>query len=341
MIGDFATQSTATAAAGKDVAAGGRPGAGRHARIALGTGLEPGFGFIVRSAAFLQIAIMASIFLLLAYRSMPVFRTFGLTFITSSSWNPVTEKFGALAPIAGTLMTSLIAIVFGAPLAVGVAFFLNELCPFRLRSLFATTIELLAAIPSIIYGMWGLFVLVPIMSKHLQPALIDGLGPIPFVGGLFQGPPFGIGMLTAGLILSVMILPFIASVSLQAFAAVPVALREAAYGTGASVWEVCRRILIPYARNGVIGAVMLGLGRALGETMAVTFVIGNAHRIQASIFAPGTTISATLANEFTEAFGDMYISSLLALGLILFVITFIVLMATRMLLHSINRSVPL
>ncbi|MBN2038076.1 MAG: phosphate ABC transporter permease subunit PstC [Chitinispirillaceae bacterium] len=307
-------------------------------RIASGTWFEPVFGFIARSAAFLLIAIMVAIFLLLLYRSLPVFQNFGFSFITSSSWNPVTDKFGALAPISGTILTSIIAILFGAPLAIGVALFLNETCPFRLRTVLTTTIELLAAIPSIIYGMWGLFVLVPIMAKHIQPPIIDLLNPVPFLGMLFEGPPFGIGILTAGLILSIMILPFIASVSLQAFASVPVSLREAAYGTGASVWEVCRRIIIPYARNGIIGAIMLGLGRALGETMAVTFVIGNAHRIQASIFAPGTTISAALANEFTEAFGDMYIASLLALGLILFVITFFVLMATRILLHSINRS---
>ena len=313
----------------------------RKERLASGTRFEPVFGFMTQFAAFLLIATMGAIFLLLLYRSFPVFHTFGFSFITSSSWNPVTNKFGALAPISGTILTSFIAILVGTPLALGVAFFLNEICPFRMRSLLITTVELLAAIPSIIYGMWGLFVLVPLMAKHIQPAMIGWFGPLPLIGGLFQGPPFGIGILTAGLILSVMILPFIASVSLQAFAAVPVALREAAYGTGASVWEVCRRILIPYTRNGIIGAIMLGLGRALGETMAVTFVIGNAHRIQASIFAPGTTISAALANEFTEAFGDMYLSSLLALGLILFVITFIVLMATRLLLHSINRSIPL
>jgi phosphate transport system permease protein len=189
--------------------------------------------------------------------------------------------------------------------------------------------------------MWGLFVLVPIMSQKVQPTVIGWLGPLPLIGQFFQGPPFGIGVLTAGLILSVMILPFIASVSLQAFATVPVALREAAYGSGASAWEVCRRIVIPYTKNGLIGAIMLGLGRALGETMAVTFVIGNAHRIHASLFAPGTTISASLANEFTEAFGDMYLSSLLALGLILFVITFVVLVLTRFLLRSFNRKLPI
>jgi phosphate transport system permease protein len=313
----------------------------RSPRVASGDWFEPLFGFMSRAAAFLLVATMVAIFILLAYQSFPVFKTFGFSFIFSSSWNPVSDKYGALPAISGTLITSLVAVLFGAPLALGVALYLNELCPFRLRSILTTTIELLAAIPSIIYGMWGLFVLVPIMANYIQPALIGWLGPMPVLGILFQGPPFGIGLLTAGFILSIMILPFIASVSLQAFATVPVPLREAAYGTGASVWEVCHRIIIPYAKNGVIGAIMLGLGRALGETMAVTFVIGNSHRIMNSLFAPGTTISATLANEFTEAFGKMYLSSLLALGLILFVITFIVLMITRFLLLSVNRKMPL
>jgi phosphate transport system permease protein len=311
------------------------------ARVARGSRFEPAFIFCSGSAAFLLFAAMASIFILLAYESRPVFHAFGFSFITGSSWNPVLDKFGALPAVTGTLITSFTAILIGTPLALGVALFLNELCPFRLRPVLSTTIELLAAVPSIIYGMWGLFVLVPIMAKTIQPVVIRTLGSLPLAGNLFQGPPFGIGVLTAGLILSIMILPFIASVSMQAFAAVPVALREAAYGTGASVWEVCRRIIIPYAKNGVIGAVMLGLGRALGETMAVTFVIGNAHRIKASLFAPGTTISASLANEFTEAFGAMYTSSLLALGLILFVITFVVLMISRVLLRSVNRKIPL
>jgi phosphate transport system permease protein len=308
--------------------------------IAFGTGFEPLFGLISRAAALLVVLVMAGIFVTLCYQSFPAFKTFGLSFIWTSSWNPVTDKFGALPAIVGTLITSIIAILFGAPLALGVAFFLNELCPFRLRSTITTIIELLAAVPSIIYGMWGLFVLVPIMSKTIQPAIINALGPLPVIGALFQGPPFGIGVLTAGLILSIMVLPFIASVSLQAFATVPVPLREAAYGTGASVWEVCYRIILPYTKTGIIGAIMLGLGRALGETMAVTFVIGNAHRIQTSLFGPGTTISATLANEFTEAFGKMYLSSLLALGLILFAITFVVLVITRILLNSVNRKIP-
>ena len=312
----------------------------RPPRIASGTWFETPFKYISLSAAFLLVASMAGIFILLAREAFPVFQKFGLHFITGSSWNPVTDHYGALPAIAGTLITSLIAVAIGAPLAIGVAFFLTEICPFRFRPLLSTTIELLAAVPSIIYGMWGLFVLVPFMAHVIQPAIIGLLGPLPVIGIFFEGPPFGIGVLTASLILSVMVLPFIASVSLQAFATVPVALREAAYGTGASVWEVCRRIILPYTKNGVIGAIMLGLGRALGETMAVTFVIGNAHRLKTSIFAPGTTISATLANEFTEATGVMYMHSLLALGLILFVITFIVLMITRILLHSINRNLP-
>ena len=317
---------------------GRRAVSGQVSRAASGMWFEPVFASLSRAAALLLVAAMVSIFILLVYESILVFKKFGFSFITSSSWNPVLDKFGALAPINGTLVTSFIAILFGAPLALGVALFLNELCPFRLRPFLTGTIELLAAIPSIIYGMWGLFVLVPVMSKTIQPALIDWLGPLPIIGGLFQGPPFGIGVFTAGLILSIMILPFIASVSLQAFATVPVALREAAYGTGASTWEVCRSIILPYTKNGIVGGIMLGLGRALGETMAVTFVIGNAHRIQASIFAPGTTISASLANEFTEAFGEMYMSSLLALGLILFVISFVVLVITRVFLSSSNRK---
>ena len=313
----------------------------KSVRIASGTRYEPGFRFLTAAAAFLLIASMTAIFILLVNESLPVFREFGITFITGSSWNPVLDKYGALPAIAGTLITSVLAVVIGAPLALGVAFYITELCPFKLRTVLSTTIELLAAVPSIIYGMWGLFVLVPFMSQVIQPPLIDILGPLPVIGIFFEGPPFGIGMLTASLILSVMVLPFIASVSLQAFATVPVALREAAYGTGASVWEVCRRIILPYTKNGIIGAIMLGLGRALGETMAVTFVIGNAHRLKASIFAPGTTISATLANEFTEATGELYMHSLLALGLILFIITFIVLMITRIFLHSLNRNMPI
>lgn len=308
-------------------------------RVPAGIRFETPFRIITRLSAFLLFGIMAAIFILLSYESFPVFQKFGIKFITSSSWNPVSDKFGALASIVGTLVTSLIALLFGVPLALGSAFFMNELCPFKLRPVLSSMIELLAAIPSIIYGMWGLFVLVPLMSGTIQPAMIKYFGMMPFIGLFFKGPPFGIGTLTAGLILSIMILPFIASVSLQAFSTVPPSLREAAYGTGANVWEVCRKIIIPYTKTSIIGAIMLGLGRALGETMAVTFVIGNSHRLHTSLLAPGTTISATLANEFAEAFGDTYLASLLTLGLILFLITFIILMLTRLLLST-KRRMP-
>jgi phosphate transport system permease protein len=308
-------------------------------KVPLGAWLEPVFAWLTRLSAVAVLLVLAGIFLVLLVESMPALRKFGATFLISSGWNPVTEQFGALAPVCGTLISSLIAMVVGVPLALGVALFLNELCPFRLRSLLTGTVELLAAIPSIIYGMWGLFVLAPCMAKYIQPLLIRWLGPLPVIGGLFQGPPFGIGMLTAGLILAIMILPFIASVSRQVFATVPPVLREAAYGVGASTWEVCLRVLIPYARSGLLGGIMLGLGRALGETMAVTFVIGNAHRISESLLAPGTTISAALANEFTEAVGDVYLSSLLALGLILFFITFAVLVIARFMLRRIEHKV--
>jgi phosphate transport system permease protein len=312
---------------------------GAGSRVAHGESFEPVFVWLTRFSALAVLLAVAGIFWVLLVASLPALRKFGPAFLISSSWNPVTEQFGALAPICGTLVSSVIAMLVGVPLALGVALFINELCPFRLRSLVTTTVELLAAIPSIIYGMWGLFVLAPFMAKHVQPALITWLGPLPGIGALFQGPPFGIGMLTAGLILGVMILPFIAAVSRQVFATVPPVLREAAYGIGANTWEVSRCVLIPYAGSGLFGGVMLGLGRALGETMAVTFVIGNAHRISVSLLAPGTTISAALANEFTEAVGDVYLSSLLALGLILFLITFSVLFIARFMLRRIEHKV--
>jgi len=266
-------------------------------------------------------AIIAS----LAEGSIPAFRAFGFGFLVSDSWNPVKENFGALPAIYGTLITSLLAMMLAVPLAFGVAIFLTELCPPLLRRPIGTLIELLAAIPSIIYGIWGLFVLAPVLQSTLQPALIGSLGEIPFVGALFAGPPLGLGILAASIILAVMVLPFIASVSRDVFLTVPALLRESAYAMGATTAEVIRDIIIPHSRVGIVGGVMLGLGRALGETMAVTFVIGNAHRIKASLLAPGTTISATLANEFTEAVSTLYTSSLVALGLILFVITLIVL----------------
>jgi phosphate transport system permease protein len=251
----------------------------------------------------------------------------------------VTEKFGALAPIYGTLVTSFIAMAIAVPIGLMIAFFLTELCPGWLRRPIGIAIELLAGIPSIIYGIWGLFVFAPFLQRYVQPFLIDAFGNIPVLSTVFEGPPYGIGMLTAGLILAIMVLPFITSISRDVFDAVPPVLKEAAYGVGCTTWEVFRNIILPYTRVGVIGGFMLGLGRALGETMAVTFVIGNAHKISASILAPGTTISASIANEFTEAVGDIYTSSLIALGLILFLITFVVLAAARYMLMRLQRRI--
>jgi phosphate transport system permease protein len=228
--------------------------------------------------------------------------------------------------------------VIAVPLGLLIAMFLTELCPIWLRRPIGVAIELLAGIPSIIYGIWGLFVFAPFLQEYVQPALIGAFSNVPVLSTLFAGPPYGIGVLTAGLILAIMVLPFITSITRDVFEAVPAVLKEAAYGIGCTTWEVSRRVVLPYARVGVIGGIMLGLGRALGETMAVTFVIGNAHKVSASIIAPGTTISATIANEFTEAVGDIYTSSLIALGLILFVITFIVLACARYLLLRVERK---
>ncbi len=298
-----------------------------------------GFRHMTRAAAIMVLVILSGIIISLVYGSLPALRTFGFSFLYVETWNPVTEKFGAIAPIYGTVITSLIAMLIAVPVGLFIALFLTELCPMWLRRPIGIAIELLAGIPSIIYGIWGLFVFAPFLQQYVQPFLINTLGNIPGIGVLFEGPPYGIGILTAGLILAIMVLPFITSISRDVFEAVPPVLKEAAYGLGCTTWEVARYVVLPFTRVGVIGGVMLGLGRALGETMAVTFVIGNAHRISSSIMAPGTTISATIANEFTEAVGDLYTSSLIALGLILFVITFIVLAFARLLLMRINAKV--
>jgi phosphate transport system permease protein len=265
------------------------------------------------------------------------FSTFGFRFLVTDAWNPVTEKFGAIPAVYGTLVTSLIAMLIGVPVSLGIAIFITELCPPWLKRPIGTAIELLAGIPSIIYGIWGLFVLAPFLQAHVQPLLIGLFAPVPGLSMLFAGPPYGIGMLTAGVILSVMVLPYITSVTRDVFETVPAVLKESAYGVGCTTWEVVRNVVLPYTRVGVIGGIMLGLGRALGETMAVTFVIGNAHRISSSILAPGTTISATIASEFAEAEGELYTSSLIELGLILFVITFLVLAAARLMLLRLER----
>ena len=297
------------------------------------------FRYLTRSAAMTVLVILGGIIISLVYGSWPALNTFGFSFLYDESWNPVTDKFGAIAPIYGTVVTSLIAMLIAVPVGLFIALFLTELCPMWLRRPIGIAIELLAGIPSIIYGIWGLFVFAPFLQQYVQPFLIAVFGNVPVLSTLFEGPPYGIGILTAGLILAIMVLPFITSISRDVFEAVPPVLKEAAYGLGCTTWEVARYVVLPYTRVGVIGGVMLGLGRALGETMAVTFVIGNAHRISGSILAPGTTISATIANEFTEAVGDLYTSSLIALGLILFVITFIVLSVARILLMRLNARV--
>jgi phosphate transport system permease protein len=290
------------------------------------------FGFAV-----LVLLILGGVIVALIDGAWPALRTFGFGFVVTEVWNPVTHKFGALAPIYGTLVTSAIAMLVGIPVAFGVAVFITEICPIWLKRPLATMIELLAAIPSIIYGIWGLFVFAPFVQQYIQPAIIDTLGQAPGIGALFAGPPLGIGMLTAGIILAVMVLPFISSIMRDVFETVPAILKESAYGLGATRGEVVRQIVLPYTRIGVVGGIMLGLGRALGETMAVTFVIGNAHRISASILQPGTTISAALANEFTEADSDIYLSSLIALGFILFIITFIVLAIAKLMLLELQK----
>ena len=290
------------------------------------------FRHLTRAAAVSVLAILFGVFVSLALGAWPAFRAFGLDFLTTQSWNPVTDKFGALPPIYGTILTSLIAMLIAVPVGIGIAIFLTELCPRLFRRPIGIAIELLAGIPSIIYGIWGLFVFAPYLQQHVQPALIAFFGGVPLLNQFFAGPPYGIGIFTAGLILAIMVIPFVSSISRDVFETTPAVLRESAYALGATKWEVIWSVVLPHGRSGVLGGVMLGLGRALGETMAVTFVIGNAHKISASILAPGTTISATIANEFTEAVGDLYTASLIALGFILFLITFIVLAIARYML---------
>lgn len=290
------------------------------------------------SSAYFVLILLGAIFASLVVGGYLAFNTFGFSFLTTEVWNPVTEQFGALAAIYGTLITSAIAMLVAVPISIGIAVFLTELCPMVLRRPIGIAIELLAGVPSIIYGIWGLFFFAPMIQQYVQPELIATFKNVPVLNQLFAGPPYGIGILTSGLILAMMVLPFVTAVCRDVFETVPPVLKEAAYGMGWTTREVVRNVVIPYTRVGIIGGVMLGLGRALGETMAVTFVIGNAHRISASILAPGTTISATIANEFTEAVGDIYTSSLIALGLILFFITFVVLALARLMLMRIEKK---
>lgn len=289
-------------------------------------------------AALLVLTILGGVLFALFRGAWPALAHFKFEFLMREIWNPVTEKFGALAPIYGTLVTSAIAMLFAVPISFGIAIFLAQLAPKWLKRPVGVAIELLAAVPSIIFGIWGLFVLAPILQQHVQPWLIEHLGNKAVIGPLFQGPPYGIGVLTAGVVLAIMILPFISAVMRDVFETVPDVLKESGYGVGATTWEVIWKVVVPYSRAGMVGGIMLGLGRALGETMAVTFVIGNAHRVSASLLAPGTTISASIANEFTEAVGDLYTSSLVALGVLLFLITFAVIAAARFMLLRLDRK---
>jgi phosphate transport system permease protein len=280
-------------------------------------------------SAAVVVLVLAGILISLVIEAAPTWQQFGIAFLWNERWSPAKDIYGAAAPIFGTLVTSVIAMVIAVPVSFGIAMFLTEICPQPLRRPIGMAIELLAGIPSIIYGLWGFFILIPIMQSYVQPFLTSTLGNIPGLGILFSGAPYGSGLLTAGIVLAIMIIPFITSITRDVISTVPVMLRESAYGMGMTTWEVMSKIVFPYARLGLVGGVMLGLGRALGETMAVTFVIGNSHTISASLLSPATTISASIANEFSEATEGLYTSSLVALGLILFFITFGVLAAAK------------
>ena len=298
--------------------------------------------FIFHKVTFLfalsVLLVLLGIIVSLLHGAWPAFHEFGPAFITTIDWDPVNDHYGALIAIVGTLLTSLIALLIAFPLSFGIALFLTEICPAWLKRPLGTAIELLAGVPSIIYGMWGLFIFAPFFAEYVQPALQDSLGDVPLIGKLFQGPTIGIGILTAGIILAIMIIPFIASVMRDVFEVVPPILKESAYGLGCTKWEVVRKIVLPYTKIGVVGGVMLGLGRALGETMAITFVIGNANQLSWSLFAPGNSIASTLANEFAEADTPLHVSSLYALGLILFAITFVVLAIAKLMLMGMKKN---
>ena len=296
------------------------------------------FRGVTRVFAFSVLAMLIGIIVSLAIGAAPAFQRFGIDFIWRTQWDPVTEEFGAVIPIFGTVVTSAIALIIAVPVSVGIAIFLTEICPKQLRRPLGTMIELLAAVPSIIYGMWGLFFFAPLFAETVQPFLTKLGSHLPYIGVFFTGPPMGIGLLTAGIILSFMVIPFIASVMRDVFEVVPGVLKESAYGLGATTWEVVRNVVIPYTKVGVIGGIMLGLGRALGETMAITFVIGNAYNVSWSLFSPGNSIASMLANEFAEAHGELHTASLIYIGLLLFVITLIVLVAAKLLLLRLTRN---
>ena len=296
------------------------------------------FRRILLGAAMLVLLLLASIAGSTLWGGSEAFRTFGLDFLTSTEWDAVAGNFGAVVPIYGTLVTSFLALLIAVPVSFGIAIFLTEVAPPWLRMPIASAIELLAGIPSIIYGMWGLFVFAPFMANYLSPWINDHLGSLPFIGAMFQGPPLGIGVLTAGIVLAIMIIPFITSVMNEVFRSVPTTLKESAYALGGTTWEVVWDIVLPYTRSAVVGGIFLGLGRALGETMAVTFVLGNAQQLSASLLMPSSSIASVIANEFSEAYTDIHRSSLIALGFLLFVVTFVVLAAARLMLMRLARK---
>jgi len=293
------------------------------------------FDWVVRGAVWTVIAVTTALVLALALKSLPAIRAFGWRFLVTSTWDPVAGSFGALPFVYGTLVSSALALLIAVPLSLGAAIYLAELAPFWIRPPIAFLIEMLAAVPSVVYGLWAIFVMVPWLRDSVQPALGRWLGFLP----LFQGPPYGVGMLAAGLILSIMVIPYITSVSREVLLAVPTAQREAALGIGATRWEVTRIAVLRYGRTGLVGAILLGLGRALGETMAVTMVIGNRPEIAVSLFAPGYTMASVIANEFTEATSDLYVSALVEIGLLLLVVTVIVNALARLLVWSVSGPV--
>ncbi|GAB3727425.1 phosphate ABC transporter permease subunit PstC [Luteimonas pelagia] len=298
---------------------------------------DRGFRWVVTGAGVLVLVSLAAAALSMLWGGRAAFEKFGLAFLWRDAWNPVQQDFGALVPIYGTLVTAFLAMLIAVPVSFGIAMFLTEIAPKWLRGPVGAAVELLAGIPSIIYGMWGLFILVPFLGQNIYPWVDEHLGAIPLIGAMFSGPPLGLGMGTAGLVLAIMVIPFVSSVMREVFLTVPGQLKESAYALGSTRWEVVWDIVLPYTRSAVIGGVFLGLGRALGETMAVTFVLGNAHRLTASLLEPGNSIAATIANEFAEADSPMYLSSLIALGFVLFLVTFVVLTISRLMLRRLSR----
>ena len=309
------------------------------ARLSRQKRLDGAFVWTTKLSALLVLLTLGGIMLSLVFGAIPSIREFGLNFYTSSNWDPVAGQFGALAPIYGTIVTSIIAVVIAVPVSFGIAVFLTELCPNFLKKPLGIAIELLAAIPSIVYGMWGLFIFAPLFAVYFQEPVGNIMSNIPIVGALFSGPAFGIGILAAGVILAIMIIPYIAAVMRDVFEQTPVMMKESAYGIGCTTWEVIWRIVLPFTKNGVVGGIMLGLGRALGETMAVTFIIGNTYQLDsASLYMPGNSITSALANEFAEAESGLHVAALMELGLILFVITFIVLAASKFMIMRLAKN---